>query len=125
MEEVLCKLEDDIIGSAVDSLDNLRKLYCLHHWVFNSGTTATCTGDNNGFVNVNKLERVSTVASNGSSVHQSKSGDIPIEKLDKNGKHCNYTVLQDVQYGASNRSNLFAVNRMLDQRLEARGKKES
>ena len=124
VEEELCDLENEIIGGAVDSPDNMKLLYSSDYWVFDSGATSSCTGDNTGMVNVSKLEGVSSVASNGSSVHQSENGDIPVEKLDKNGEHCNYTVLKDVQYGTSNRFNLFAVNRMLEQGWEARGKKE-
>ena len=67
---------------------------------------------------------VTTVASNGSTVQQSESWDIPIKKLDKEINHTNYTVLKDVQYGANNKFNLSAVNRMLDQGWEARGEKE-
>ena len=63
---------------------------------------------------MNKLEGVLTVASNSFSVHQLESGDIPVEKLANNEKHCNYTVLKDVQYGASNIFNLITVSRMLD-----------
>ena len=65
---------------------------------------------------MNKQQGVTSVASNGSTVYQSESGDIPVERFDKNWKYCNYTVRKDVQY---------AVNRMLDQGWEARGKKES
>ena len=64
---------------------------------------------------------VSTITSAGSSVNQSQVGDIPVKKLDKRMNHCNYTVLNDVNFSASNKFNLFAVNKMLDKGWIAKG----
>ena len=50
-------------------------------------------------------------------------GDLPIKNLDKDGRHCNFTELRDVQFGANNKLNYFAINKILDLRWVAHGNK--
>ena len=124
LEGDLCEMESDILAGSMNTPENFQKLYDKNVFVFDTGATTTSTGNDEGAENVRYQEGVETVASNGAMTKQLKFFDLPVEKLDKHGKHCNYTELRDVQYSEDNKFNLFAVNKMLDAGWEARGSKE-
>ena len=64
---------------------------------------------------------MSTITSADDCVNQSQVGDIIVEKLDNKMNHCNYTVLREVNFSSSNKFNLFAVNKILDDRWLTEG----
>ena len=112
-EVKLYELESEVLnGKAVP--DNFDCLFDDNCFVFDTGATSTCSSSVRGAENLREQVGVSTITSSGENATQSQVGDIPVEKLDKNLEHCNYTVLRDVQFGPSNKFNLFAVNKMLD-----------
>ena len=96
LEGDLCELESDILAGAVNTPENFAMLYNKNIFVFDIGATTTCTGSKEGAVNVRYQEAVATVSSNGAMTQQSETFDLPVEKLDKDGNHVNWTELKDI-----------------------------
>ena len=124
IEASLLAIQDQVKRGKMTFPDNFELLYDKNVWIFDTGASCNSSGCMDGATNVTD-DKSEVIPANGVHIKQSKVGDIPCVKLDKHGKHVNYTCINRVKFGAQNTFNLFSANNAMEHDWMAFGNRDN